>query len=268
MKHKKILYFIIIIIIITISVIYFFPKKEKFQIEATETNIPQHENIVVSVPEKQTPQNSVTTANQYVITKNFDIIPKDPKSNKRIVLITIDDGPSSQALGMMKILEAHNAKAIFFINGMHYKANPGVLEAEAKAGFPIGNHTWSHINLKNTKNTTLVDEEIISNSDLIKKITLSAPRFFRNPFGVSSAYSKELIKKDNMIAMNWSDAAKDWEKTARDEKVFIKNVTDGLHPGSIILIHEHPWSLKNLDALLTTIEKLGYTFADPNNIVE
>jgi len=268
MKHKKILYFIIILIIITISVIYFFSKKEEFQIAATETNIPQQENIVASEQELQQPQSSTTIANQYVITKNFDIIPKDPKGDKKIVLLTIDDGPSSQALEMLKILEAHKVKAIFFINGMHDKANPGVIEAEAKAGFPVGNHTWSHINLKNTKNNDLVDKEINSNSDLIKKITSQAPRFFRNPFGVSSIYSKEVIKKDNMISMNWSTAAKDWEKTARDEKVFIKNVTDGLHPGSIILIHEHPWSLKNLDALLTTIEKLGYTFADPNQITE
>ena len=60
----------------------------------------------------------------------------------------------------------------------------------------------------------------------------------------------------------------DWEKPARAKDVFISNVTKNLTPGSIILIHEHPWSLSNLDALLSTLDSLGYTYVDPNNIVE
>lgn len=266
MKNKKILGIIFLITIIIIIIFFFWSKNEKINNEkinlvrgATETQ--EKEKII-------TPQLPQKIVDQYLISKNFDIIPKDPKGNKKIVLLTIDDGPSSQAIQMMKILEAHKIKAIFFINGMHDKANPGVIEEEAKAGFPIGNHTWSHINLLKTKNTDLVNKEINSNIDLITKKSLIAPRFFRSPYGVSSTYSRDLVKKDNMISMNWSDAAKDWEKTAKNQDVFIKNVTDGLHPGSIILIHEHPWSLANLDAMITTIEQKGYTFADPNNIVE
>ena len=261
MKHRKILYLIFLIIIVIIITSFFWPKNEKINLVQSEKETRQKETIITS----QLPQKIV---DQYIISKNFDIVPKDPKSNKKIVLLTIDDGPSSQAIQMMKILEAHKIKAIFFINGMHDKANPGVIKEEAKAGFPIGNHTWSHINLAKTKNLDLINKEINSNADLIIKESSIAPRFFRSPYGVSSTYSRDLVKKDNMISMNWSDAAKDWEKTAKNQDVFVKNVTDGLHPGSIILIHEHPWSLANLDAMITTIEQKGYTFADPNNIVE
>ena len=250
-----------LIIIVIIIAYFFWPKNEKYSISIkNESVLQKQEQIITPVQQK--------IADQYIISKNFDIVPKDPKGNKKIVLLTIDDGPSGQAIQMMKILEAHKIKAIFFINGMHDKANPGVIGEEAKAGFPIGNHTWSHINLAKTKNIDLVNKEINSNTDLIIKNSLIAPRFFRSPYGVSSTYSRDLVKKDNMISMNWSDAAKDWEKTAKNQDVFVKNVTDGLHPGSIILIHEHPWSLANLDATITTIEQKGYTFADPNNIVE
>jgi hypothetical protein len=68
--------------------------------------------------------------------------------------------------------------------------------------------------------------------------------------------------------MNWSGAAKDWEKSTVEKDIFISNVTSNLHSGSIILIHEHPWSLANLDALLTTLESDGYTYVDPKNIIE
>ena len=203
----------------------------------------------------------------YHVTKDFNIAPNNPKDNTKVVLITIDDGPSKYSKDMVNTLEKHKAKAIFFINGMHVKAFPGNLEYEAKEGFFVGNHTWSHFNLSKIKND-LAKKEIEDNLKIIKQETGSNPKFFRSPFGVSTAYSRDLVKKDNMIAMNWSGAAKDWEKTAREEKVFTKNVTDGLHGGEIILIHEHQWSSKYLDDLLTEIEKKGYSFADPNQITQ
>ena len=111
-----------------------------------------------------------------------------------------------------------------------------------------------------------VNKEIDSNTKLIKKITGEDPAFFRPPYGVSNKYVRDTVKKDGMIFMNWSGAAKDWEKNTRDEKVFTSNVTKYLHPGEILLIHEHEWTAKYLDDLLTELEKKGYTFIDPKDI--
>lgn len=202
----------------------------------------------------------------YYVDKNANLIPNDKNENKKVVLITIDDGPSKRAEDMMKTLAKHNAKAIFFINGIHDKDNKGVIEAEYKAGFTIGNHTWSHKNLKKENVLSVVNSEINDNSKLIKKITGSEPKFFRPPYGASTSYVRSLATKNGMIFMNWSGAALDWEKDAEVEKVFVSNVMDKLHDGEIILIHEHPWSAKYLDSLLTEIEKKGYTFLDPNQI--
>ena len=255
MKHRKLIYLIALLLIIIIITIFFRVSKNKTNLIKDNQEVQKKEDVIKQIP---------TTPNeQYIISKDFNVIPKDKNGNKKVVLLTIDDGPSRQSLAMLKILQAHNAKAIFFINGTHDKANPNVIKQESEAGFPIGNHTWSHINLLKTKNLDLVNKEINNNSDLINKITSSNPKFFRPPYGVSSPYVKNLVKEKNMIYIDWSLAAKDWEKTAKDKKVFIKNVTDGLHDGSIILLHEHPWSLANLDDLLTTIEQKGYTFVDP-----
>lgn len=207
-------------------------------------------------------------ATTYKINKNIDLIPTDPKGNKKVILITIDDGPSIYGKSMVETLQKHNAKAIFFINGTHDKKNPGNIAFEAKAGFAIGNHTWDHPNLKKEKNTEKIKKEIEDNSKLIRKETGSNPRFFRAPFGINTLYVNDLVKKSGMISMNWSGAAKDWEKNTKIEKVFIKNAMDGLHPGEILLIHEHEWTAKYLDTLLTTLEQKGYSFVDPAQIVE
>lgn len=204
----------------------------------------------------------------YHINKYFDLVPNDKKDNKKVILITIDDGPTKRAGDMMATLTKHHAKAIFFINGMHSKDAPNTIADEVKAGFTVGNHTWSHINLKQEKSTKVIQKEIDDNTKLITKITGQAPLFFRPPYGASSPYVRDLIKKDGMIFMNWSGAAKDWERSARDEKVFLNNIMGSLHDGEIILIHEHPWTVKYLDNLLTKIEEKGYTFIDPTQITE
>lgn len=212
-----------------------------------------------------TPVENKTTS-LYHINKNFDLVPNDIHGNRKVILITIDDGPSKRASDMMKTLTKHNAKALFFVNGIHSKDVPDMIAQEARDGFTVGNHTWSHDNLKLEKNKNKIVKEIEDNSALITKLTGSAPRFFRPPYGASSQYVRDLVKKDNMIFMNWSGAALDWEKSTQNEKVFLQNVLGSLHDGEILLIHEHPWTVKYLDDLLTALEQKGYTILDPSQI--
>ena len=208
------------------------------------------------------------TSAGYHIDKNVNLIPNDPKGNKKVLLITIDDGPSKYSKDIVATLQKHNARAIFFINGTHHKANKDNIAFISKSGFAVGNHTWNHINIKKEKNLKKVKKEIEDNAKLIQKETGSSPKFFRAPFGVNTPYVKNLVKTQGMISMNWSGSALDWEKSARDEKVFIKNVMEGLHDGEILLLHEHQWTSKYLDGLLSTLEKKGYSFLDPKLITE
>jgi len=204
----------------------------------------------------------------YRINKNNDLTPLNIKGEKKVILITIDDGPSKYSKDITDTLIKHRAKAIFFVNGIHDKANPGRIKEEFDLGFTIGNHTWSHINIKKEQNNDIINKEIDSNTKLITKITGSAPRFFRPPYGVINTYTKDLIKKDNMLFMNWSGSNLDWEANTKDEKIFDANVMGGLHPGEILLIHEHSQTAKYLDKLLTMLEEKGYSFIDPAQITE
>jgi hypothetical protein len=140
--------------------------------------------------------------NGYYINKNFDLIPNDKAMNKKVVLITIDDGPGKTDRDLINTLKKHNAKAIFFINGIHdkdYKSNIKMLFDE---GFSIGNHTWSHANLKKSKEDT-IKKEIDDNTKLIVKLTGQNPRFFRPPYGAINTFTKNLVKKEGMLFLNY-----------------------------------------------------------------
>ena len=184
------------------------------------------------------------------------------------MLLTIDDGPGNQTIDIMKILKENNINVIFFINGERDKIYKDIIKKEYDNGFVIGNHTWSHLNLKKEIDEKIIQKEIEKNTKKITEITGKPPLFFRPPYGASSQYVRDFVKEKNMIFMNWTGSAKDWEYEARDENVFVSNVVNDLENGSIILIHEHPWSLNALPLLIKSIKEKGYTFADPSNIIK
>jgi len=276
-KNKlKIIYISLSIFLILVGIFLIVRKIEAPTINknsSEENLIPKIEgtvknNTVTEAPKTEIKTNTDIKNEQYIIKDYSVVVPKDPKGNKKVVLLTVDDGPSSRTLEMIDIMKKHNAKAIFFINGIHDKDYADMIKKTSEEGYTVGNHTWDHLDLKKEKDTTVIDKEITKNSELINKNTGSMPKFFRPPYGDITTYVKQFVKEHGMIFMNWSDAAKDWEKSAREKDVFVGNVIKNLEPGAIILIHEHPWSLANLDALLTTLEKDGYSYVDPNNIVE
>lgn len=265
-KYKNpIIAIIILIIIISITYVVFAYRK------AEAPKIPEIKNEVKSDIQKSATESKENTNNKnigtYKITKDFKVIPTDKNADKKVVLLTIDDGPSSQSSDIVKTLTDANIHAIFFINGTNIKAHPDALKQEFAAGNMIGNHTWDHKNLHLIKDDT-AKKEIDMNTDIIVKETGVKPIFFRSPFGALTTFAKDYTEKEGMFPFNWSDAALDWEKNTKDKKVFIANVIKGIGPGSIILMHEHPWSRDALPDLIKEIKSKGYTFVDPKDIVK
>ncbi len=268
LKNRK-LYIIIFLIIISSGITLFIKKTEApTQLENYDYNVVKNTSDIFLINTDNIKIENIIPKEQYKIIGRSVIAPENPKNNKKIVLLTIDDGPSPRTIEMINILKKHEAKAIFFINGMHDKNNKDIISFINQEGFTVGNHTWSHINLKTQNDFSLSQKEINKNSDLIKEKIGKNPKFFRAPYGESNSEIRNYVKSTGMIFMNWSGSAMDWNKSTEEKDIFVGNVMNNLHSGSIILIHEHPRSLANLDALLTKIEESGYSYIDPNDIIE
>lgn len=206
----------------------------------------------------------------YHMNKNYDIVPNGEGTNKKVVLLTFDDGPKEAKLinPLMDTLDKHQAKAIFFVNGYRVKENPGLLELIHSRGGIIGNHSWDHIVLKD-KSYTEVKKQVEDVQNIVKEVTGDTPQFFRPPHGAGGDVGKKVAAENGMLYMTWSVGSLDWEMKEKDTgktETLIKNVTDQLHSGSNILMHELPWTVEALDQLLTTLEGKGYSFVDPRSI--
>lgn len=206
----------------------------------------------------------------YHMNKNYDIVPNDEGTNKKVVLLTFDDGPKDAAMinPLMDILDKHQAKAIFFVNGYRVKENPDLLKLIHNRGGIIGNHSWEHIVLKD-KSYTEVKKQIEDVQNIVKDVIGEAPHFFRPPHGAGGDVGKKVAAENGLLYMTWSVGSLDWEMKEKDTgktDKLINNVTDQLHSGSNILMHELPWTVEALDTLLTTLEGKGYSFVDPRSI--
>lgn len=206
----------------------------------------------------------------YHMNKNYDIVPNEEGTNKKVILLTFDDGPKEAEMinPLMDTLDKHKAKAVFFVNGYRVKEHPELLELIHSRGGIIGNHSWDHIKLKDEPYTE-VKKQIEDVQKIVKEVVGETPHFFRPPHGAGGDVGKKVAEENGLLYMTWSVGSLDWEmkeKDANKTEKLITNVTDQLHSGSNILMHELPWTVEALDTLLTKLEAKGYSFVDPRSI--
>ncbi|MBO9606423.1 MAG: polysaccharide deacetylase family protein [Paenibacillaceae bacterium] len=206
-------------------------------------------------------------AKLYRLNKNYDVVPIDPNGNKKVVLLTFDDGPKDKTMvdSLLGTLSKHKAKAIFFVLGSKVKQNPDLLKQIYASGHTIGNHTWSHSQL-NKLSDAQGDEEFDSTQRIIRETIGITPVFFRPPNGISTDHLNERYPKEHVLRMNWSNGSLDWADNQHKPAGVIQSVLDQLHAGSNILMHELAWTAEALDELLTKLEALGYGYVDPATI--
>ncbi len=209
-------------------------------------------------------------ANLYHINKAYNVVPNEEGTEKKVVLLTFDDGPKEQEMidGLIDTLDKHKAKAIFFVNGYRVKSNPDLLQLIHDRGQIIGNHSWDHIDLKKETETS-ARKQVEDVQSIVEETIGEKPRFFRPPFGSGNDKLHQIVEENDMIYMTWSNGSLDWDsKNKNKPDAVIQNVMDQLHAGSNILMHELPWTVEALDELLTKLESKGYSFVDPDTISE
>ncbi|MBQ4898508.1 MULTISPECIES: polysaccharide deacetylase family protein [Paenibacillus] len=205
--------------------------------------------------------------NLYYIDHTNNVVPLEEGAEKKVVLLTFDDGPKEKEMidDLIDTLDKHNAKAIFFVNGYRVKEKPELLKLIHDRGQIIGNHSWDHIDL-NIETEDSVRKQIEDVQNIVEDTIGEKPRFFRPPFGSVNDTLQQIVGENDMIYTTWSNDSLDWDPKNNKPEAVIQNIMDQMHPGSNILMHELPWTVEGLDELLTKLEAEGYSFVDPRTI--
>src|SRR5690606_8801719 len=91
--------------------------------------------------------------------------------NKPIVSFLINVAWGNEYIpDMLKTLKKHNVRATFFLEGRWVKENPDLAKMITDAGHEVGNHSYTHPNMK-TLASNLVREELLKTNQVIEAAT-------------------------------------------------------------------------------------------------
>ncbi|MDE6518500.1 MAG: polysaccharide deacetylase family protein, partial [Acetatifactor sp.] len=86
---------------------------------------------------------------QAAVVNEVEVKEEEPAVDIRRIAITFDDGPhpryTEQLLDGLKERGVH---ATFFVTGEHAELHPDIIKRMQEEGHLIGNHTYSHIQLR------------------------------------------------------------------------------------------------------------------------
>ena len=181
-------------------------------------------------------------------------------TDRREVWLTIDDGPSDDTAAILDLLDAHAAKATFFLVGERARARPGLVRDIAARGHGIGNHSHTHPQARFwALGPRAMRREILDCQRALADITGAAPCWFRAVVGHANPFVHAPLKEAGLARLAWS--ARGYDAVASDPARVTARVARDLTPGAIVLLHEaapHGRSVEAIAAVLRELDRLGY----------
>jgi len=237
--------------------------------------------------------------------------PEQATATAKTMAITFDDLPKSNGLedldgarrttaSILRVLTAHKAPAVAFVNEGKLYAGPtmipdraALLQSWVEAGIPLGNHTYSHIDINNVP-LEKYQEDVVRGERTYTRLMrgTAAQRWFRHPYThtgptkeikaglekflagrgyriapftiensdwlFSAAYAKARKSGDEALATKVREAYLAFTDTMIDWFETLTKDGFGREIPQILLIHSNDLHTDALDALLTRIEQRGY----------
>jgi peptidoglycan-N-acetylglucosamine deacetylase len=177
-------------------------------------------------------------------------------TSARDVWLTIDDGPSDDTDEILDLLDAHGARATFFLVGSRAAANPERVRAIAARGHGIGNHSQHHPSawfwaLGPRRMRTEVDEC----QRVLAGITGTPPRWFRAVVGMANPFTPAAMHAHGLARASWS--ARGFDAVEQDPDVVAARIESDLVPGAVVLLHEGARHGRSAEAVARVLQRLG-----------
>lgn len=165
---------------------------------------------------------------------------------------------------MLATLKKHHVKADFFLEGRWVKNNPELAKMIVDAGHDVGNHSFTHPDMKSLS-PAKINEEIVKTNDVIEATTGKTPKWFAPPSG---SYKEEVVRiadAHGLGTVMWSVDTIDWQKPSPE--VLIQRVNGKLHNGALILMHPTDSTARSLDRLIAEIKAKNFEIGTVTNLL-
>lgn len=179
----------------------------------------------------------------------------------RNVVLTFDDGPSiDHTPVLLDILSKQDVKAVFFVLGKRLATQEGIDIATRAVheGHTLGNHTYSHPDLRNLNQRQVLDE-LSRTHDLISKCNCDC-KFFRPPFGKNSTSAKKVVEDFGYQTIMWNVNTIDWKLRSGELWVDHTILKISNLPRSIVLMHDiHGSTITYMESFIQKIKNIPHS---------
>jgi len=180
------------------------------------------------------------------------------KTSKKMVAITIDDGPNRRTLKFCDVLEKYGGRGTFFFTNRLLSHGYGPQAKKVyDRGHEVANHTANHKMLTGSYATSYREAIIPKRS--IKRYTGFEPIWIRAMGGGINATGMRAVKATDQLYINWSIDSYDSHQQYTAPGTLYRNVMRSVKPGAVILIHQsHPETLEALPRICRELKRRGY----------
>ncbi|AXK72847.1 polysaccharide deacetylase family protein [Lysobacter sp. TY2-98] len=182
------------------------------------------------------------------------------QTDERVLWLTIDDGPSDDTPAVLDLLDAHGARATFFLVGERARRHPDHVREIARRGHGIGNHSDSHPTARFwALGPGQMRDEIHRAQATLTELSGTPPVWFRAVVGMANPFVAAPLQKLGLARVAWT--ARGFDGAVSDPKRVVRRVERLLAPGVIVLAHEgakHGGNLETLALMLQRFDELGY----------
>ena len=162
-------------------------------------------------------------------------------------------------------MKKRDIKATFFLIGENIEQsdnNKELVKRMHEEGHLIGNHTYSHINIKSVGCDKALSE-VSRTNEIIQDITGEKVVYIRPPYGL---YDEKFLDNISMVPVLWTIDPDDWD-TSNVSRI-VKNVVDNASNRGIILLHDcYDSSVTAAVEIIDQLTKRGYHFVTADQII-
>lgn len=177
-------------------------------------------------------------------------------TDKPIVALTFDDGPSAHTDRLLDIFQKYGGKGTFFVLGNTLDNRKETLKRMALQGHEIGNHSWDHRQFTSIS-TDEVKDQIMMTRAKIYDITGIDCKLVRPPYGACNDSIRDLGKELGVSFVNWSVDTLDWK--SKDSNAVYNEIMKDVGDGHIILCHDlHKTTVDAMEKVIPTLIEKGY----------
>ena len=183
----------------------------------------------------------------------------DQPMRENLCALTFDDGPSINTPHLLDMLEEYGIPATFFMLGNQAERHPDIVRRVLAEGHEVGNHSYSHPNLRVVSPAR--KEEELRRTDTILRNLGANPTFIRPPYGSYDASTEKIAEGLGLTVILWSMDSRDWQRLPDNYATLRNNRGLVYAPGTlrgIFLFHDsHKRTVDDLPRIIRDLRAGG-----------